>query len=76
MQSLRNQVKTPPIVPLKNQYKPSAMPMRLQLARSSYSYHAARITLADKYLLARRTLAEIFVSNDRRLIVFAASGPL
>lgn len=65
LQSLSNREKTTLIVALKNQYKPSALLKRLGLARSSYFYHRARITLEDKYLPVRRTMVEIFESNHR-----------
>ena len=53
------------IVALENQYRPSALLMRLRLARSSYFYHRARIILEDKYLPVRRALVDIFESNHR-----------
>lgn len=65
LQSLSNREKTMLIVALKNQYRPSALLMRLRLARSSYFYHRARITLEDKYLPVRRAMVEIFESNHR-----------
>lgn len=65
LQSLSNREKTMLIVALKNQYKPSALLMRLGLARSSYFYHRARITLEDKYLPVRRAMVDIFESNHR-----------
>lgn len=65
LQSLNNREKTMLIVALKNQYRPSALLLRLRLARSSYFYHRARITLEDKYLPVRRVMADIFESNHR-----------
>ena len=65
LQSLSNREKTTLIVALKNQYRPSALLMRLGLARSSYFYHRARITLEDKYLPVRRAMVDIFESNHR-----------
>ena len=65
LQSLSNREKTMLIVALKNQYRPSALLMRLGLARSSYFYHRARITLEDKYLPVRRAMVDIFESNHR-----------
>lgn len=53
------------IVALKNQYRPSALLLRLRLARSSYFYNRARITLEDKYLPVRHVMADIFESNHR-----------
>jgi transposase InsO family protein len=37
----------------------------LDLARSSYFYHRARLRVADKYGVVRRTIAEIFELNHR-----------
>lgn len=53
------------IVAQKNLYRPSVLLMRLQLTRSYYFYHRARITLEDKYLPVRRAMVEIFESNHR-----------
>lgn len=65
LQSLSNREKTMLIVALTNQYRPSALLMRLRLARSSYFYHRARIGLEDKYLPVRRALVDIFERNHR-----------
>lgn len=51
------------IVALKNQYRPSALLMRLRLVRSSYFYYRARVTLEDKYLPLRFAMVDIFESN-------------
>jgi putative transposase len=65
LQGLSNREKTMLIVALKNQYRPSALLMRLRLARSSYFYHRARINLEDKYLPVRRAMVDIFERNHR-----------
>lgn len=65
LQSLSNREKTMLIVALKNQYRPSALLMRLRLARSSYFYHRARISLEDKYIPVRRAMVDIFERNHR-----------
>ncbi|WP_136686207.1 IS3 family transposase [Falsirhodobacter xinxiangensis] len=65
LQSLTNREKTMLIVALKNQYRPSALLMRLRLARSSYFYQRARINLEDKYLPVRRAMVDIFERNHR-----------
>lgn len=44
------------IVALKNRYKAPALLARLGLARSSYFYQSARITLEDKYIPIRHTM--------------------
>ena len=56
LQGLSNREKTMLIVALKNRYKAPALLARLGLARSSYFYHRARITLEDKYIPVRHTM--------------------
>jgi len=65
LQGLSNREKTMLIVALKNRYKAPALLARLGLARSSYFYHRARITLEDKYLPLRHAMKEAFESNHR-----------
>lgn len=65
LQGLRNREKTMLIVALKKRYKVPALLARLGLARSSYFYHRARITLEDKYLPVRHAMKEAFESNHR-----------
>ncbi len=65
LQDLSNREKTMLIVALKNQYKAPALLARLGLARSSYFYHRARITVEDKYLPVRHAMKEAFESNHR-----------
>ena len=38
---------------------------QLDLARSSYFYHRARVKAADKYLAVRQTLTDIFELSHR-----------
>ncbi len=50
---------------LKELYSLAKLLAQLDLARSSYVYHRARVKVADKYLEARRTIADIFEMNHR-----------
>ena len=65
LQGLSNREKTMLIVALKNRHKARALLARLGLARSSYFYHRARITLEDKYLPIRHAMKDVFESNHR-----------
>lgn len=65
LQGLSNREKTMLIVALKNRYKAPALLARLGLARSSYFYHRARLTLEDKYLPVRRLMKDAFERNHR-----------
>ena len=48
---------------LRDSYALSERFAELGLARSSYFYHRARLRVADKYVVVRRTIAEIFELN-------------
>ena len=50
---------------LRDSYALSELFAELGLARSSYFYHRARLRVADKYVVVRRTIAEIFELNHR-----------
>jgi transposase InsO family protein/transposase-like protein len=65
LQSLSNREKTGLIVALKTRHWLPALLMRSGLARSSYFYHRARISLEDKYLPVRCAMKDVFESNHR-----------
>lgn len=65
LQSLRNREKAMLVVALKKRHKVPALLAKLGLARSSYFYHRARITLEDKYLPVRLAMKKAFESNHR-----------
>ncbi len=50
---------------LKDSYALSELLIELDLPRSSYFYHRSRLSGADKYALARRSMAELFEQNYR-----------
>ncbi|MDB5843441.1 MAG: Integrase, catalytic region, partial [Polaromonas sp.] len=60
---LSNQEKTRLVDALKQLYSLSELFAELDLARSSYFYHRARLRAADKYGGVRRTIADIFALN-------------
>ena len=62
---LSNQEKTRLVDALKQLYSLSELFTELDLARSSYFYHRARLRAADKYGGVRRTIADIFALNHR-----------
>ena len=62
---LTNQEKTMLVDALKENYALTVLLSKLDLARSSYFYHRARLQVADKYADVRRTMAEIFEINHR-----------
>ncbi|NPC58495.1 IS3 family transposase [Caenimonas soli] len=62
---LTNREKTLLIDALKELYALPELLAKLDLARSSYFYHRARVMVADKYLDARRAMADIFENNHR-----------
>jgi len=62
---LSNREKTQLIDALKDTYLLPELLSQLGLARSSYFYHHARVSLADKYAIIRRRLTEIFEANHR-----------
>ena len=60
---LSNQEKTRLVDALRDAYTLPELFAELDLARSSYFYHRARLRLADKYGAVRRTIADIFALN-------------
>ena len=50
---------------LKHSYSLAELFAELDLARSSYFYHRARLRLPDKYADARVAIADVFQSNHR-----------
>jgi transposase InsO family protein/transposase-like protein len=65
LQLLTNREKTLLVDALKELYALPELLAQLDLARSSYFYHRARVKVADKYLAVRQTLADIFELNYR-----------
>ena len=65
LQILSNREKTQLIDALKEVYRLPELLAQLRIARSSYFYHRARISLADKYAAVRLSLTEIFEANRR-----------
>nr|CBA28290.1 Probable transposase for insertion sequence element IS1353 [Curvibacter putative symbiont of Hydra magnipapillata] len=64
-QLLSNREKTLLVDALKNTYTLAELLCELDLARSSYFYHCARLRNPDKYAEARIAIAEVFQSNHR-----------
>ena len=64
-QHLSNQEKTLLVDALKHTYTLPELLSGLDLARSSYFYHCARLRLPDKYADARQVLVEVFHGNHR-----------
>ncbi len=62
---LSNREKTRLVDALKDLYRLPELLAQLKLARSSYFYHRARASLADKYVAIRRSIIEIFETNHR-----------
>jgi putative transposase len=62
---LSNREKTLLVDALKTLYGLPELLAQLDLARSSYFYHRARVKVADKYLAVRQTLTDIFELNHR-----------
>jgi len=62
---LSNQEKTRLVDALRDTYALPELFAELDLARSSYFYHRARLRGADKYAGVRRTIADIFELNHR-----------
>ena len=60
---LSNQEKTRLVDALRDAYTLPELFVELDLARSSYFYHRARLRSADKYGAVRRTIADIFALN-------------
>jgi len=65
LQLLTNREKTLLVDALKELYALPELLAQLDLARSSYFYHRARVKVADKYLAVRQTLTDIFELNHR-----------
>ncbi len=64
-QLLSNREKTLLVDALKNTYALAELLAELDLARSSYFYHSARLRLPDKYAEVRQVLSEVFHGNHR-----------
>jgi putative transposase len=64
-QLLSNREKTLLVDALKNTYAVAELLAELDLARSSYFYHCARLKGPDKYANARIAIADVFQSNHR-----------
>lgn len=64
-QVLTNREKTLLTDALRQTYSLSELLEALDLARSSYFYHRARMQVADKYTEVRRAMADIFELNHR-----------
>jgi transposase InsO family protein len=62
---LSNQEKTRLVDALRDAYALPELFAELDLARSSYFYHRARLRVADKYGGVRRTITDIFELNHR-----------
>jgi len=62
---LTNREKTLLVDALKDTYALPELFAELDLARSSYFYHRARLQIDDKYGQVRRTIADIFELNHR-----------
>jgi putative transposase len=65
LQLLTNREKTLLVDALRELYALPELLAQLNLARSSYFYHRARVKVADKYLAVRQTLTDIFELNYR-----------
>ncbi len=64
-QLLSNREKTLLVDALKDSYTLAELLAELDLARSSYFYHCARLKSPDKYANARIAIADVFQSNHR-----------
>jgi putative transposase len=65
LQLLTNREKALLVDALKELYALPKLLAQLDLARSSYFYHRARLKVADKYLFLRQTITDIFDLNHR-----------
>lgn len=63
LQLLTNREKTMLVDALKDVYVLPELLVQLDLARSSYFYHRARVKVADKYLGLRKNITDIFELN-------------
>ena len=64
-QHLTNREKTQLVDALRPAYALTELLCEVDLPRSSYFYHRARLEVADKYVDVRQTMADIFESNYR-----------
>jgi putative transposase len=64
-QRLTNREKTQLVDALRYTYTLAELLCELDLPRSSYFYHRARLGVADKYAEVRQVMADIFESNYR-----------
>lgn len=65
LQLLTNREKTLLVDALKELYGLPELLAQLDLARSSYFYHRARVKVADKYVAVRQNITDIFELNHR-----------
>lgn len=65
LQLLTNREKTRLVDALRQTHALPGLLARLELARSSYFYHRARLEVADKYVDVRRAMTDIFERNYR-----------
>ena len=65
LQILSNREKTLLVDAPKDHYALPELLAQLDLARSSYFYHRARMKAADKYLALRQTITDLFELNHR-----------
>jgi transposase InsO family protein len=65
LQLLTNREKTLLVDALRERYALPELLVQLDLARSSYFYHRARVKAADKYLVLRQLITDIFEMNHR-----------
>lgn len=65
LQRLSNREKTLLIDALKHTYTLAELLAELDIARSSYFYHCARLRMPDKYADVRQVLSEVFHGNHR-----------
>ena len=64
-QELTNREKTQLVDALRATYTLAELLCELDLPRSSYFYHRARLEVADKYVEVRRAMTDIFERNYR-----------
>ncbi len=64
-QLLTNREKTLLVDALRQTYSLAELLTEMELPRSSYFYHRARLDVADRYVEVRRTITEIFERNHR-----------
>ncbi len=64
-QLLTNREKTLLVDALRQTYSLAELLTEMELPRSTYFYHRARLDVADRYVEVRRTITEIFERNHR-----------